>query len=311
MNYRKIILFLLLTFSLSIVSWYVSGLFLAEDSMFLPFLRLMLYSWGPGLAALIVQRGIYGESMKRYGWNRKHFSLRWIGLAIGLPIGVIVGSLGLVYLLGNMMHLPGFGEVVLSDPSASIGIFYWVNALGIPGFSYTGLPPEIGSILALLLLLSTVGGLTVSLAWLSGQELGWRGFMLVETRSLGFLGSNLVIGGLIGLWLFPLMLFQQADMLALSPVDLFWELLSTIGFAIAIAFPAAWLAIRTRSIYASASLLGVFHNLAPLALFFTYDQHPLLGSPEGLAGMFVLLLVTFLILRFDRRMTTGYDEWVF
>lgn len=306
MNYQKITLFLLLAFTLSVLGWYVPGWLMEGDSLFLPFLRLMAYSWGPGLAALAVQRGLYGQSMRGYGWNRKYFSLRWIGSAVALPFAVIGGTLGLVYLLGNLLHLPGFGEIVLGQNWPM-----WVpHPYPFLGNETLALPPEIGSLLAVLVLVSTIGGATVSLAWLSGQELGWRGFMLVETRSLGFLGSNLVIGGLWGLWLFPLFLFQQQPEL-ISLGDLFWNLLRVEGYAIALAFPLAWLTIRSRSIYASATFYGVFANLAPMALFFTYDLDPRLGSPEGLAGMFVLLLLTFLIIRFDRGMTERYDEWVF
>jgi len=309
MDYRKITLFLLLAFTLSILGWYLPGWFLEADNLFLPNLRVALYSWGPALAALIVHRQLYQGSMRRYGWNRKHFSLRWIALAMAMPVLVILGSLGLVYLLGEWLHLPGFGEIVLGAGGQGNGTLTSLYLSTIPDLIALGLPPEIGSVLLIIALVSIVGGATVSLIWLSGQELGWRGFMLVETRSLGFLGSNLIIGALWGLWLFPLFLFQQPDLLSLD--ELAWHFLATIGFGIAAAFPAAWLAIRSRSIYASATFLGVFNNLAPLALFFTYDGHPLIASPQGLAGMLVLMLITFLIIRFDKGMTEGYDKWVF
>lgn len=309
MDYQKITLFLLFALSLSILGWYVPGWLIDADSLFLPTLRTALYSWGPALAALIVHRQMYQGSMRRYGWNRKHFSLRWIALAIAMPILVILGSLGVIFLLGEWLHLPGFGEIVLGVGGQGSGTLSSPYLLFIPDLLALGLPPEIGSILLLLTLFSIAGGATVSLIWLSGQELGWRGFMLVETRSLGFLGSNLVIGGLWGLWLFPLFLFQQSDLLGFEALA--WNLLATIGFGVAAAFPAAWLTIRSRSIYASATFLGVFNNLAPIALFFTYDGNPLIASPQGLAGMLVLLLITFLIVRFDKGMTDNYDKWVF
>ena len=309
MDYRKITLFLLFAFSLSILGWYVPGWLLDADSLFLPTLRIALYSWGPALAALIVHRQMYQGSMRRYGWNRKHFSLRWIALAIAMPILVILGSLGVIYLLGEWLHLPGFGEIVLGAGGPGNGSLDSPYLPLIPDLLALGLPPEIGSILLILTVVSIVGGATVSLIWLSGQELGWRGFMLVETRSLGFLGSNLVIGGIWGLWLFPLFLFQRSDLLSLD--ELAWNCLATIGFGIAAAFPAAWLTIRSRSIYASATFLGVFNNLAPIALFFTYDGNPLIASPQGLSGMLMLLLITFLIIRFDKGMTENYDKWVF
>ncbi|MEM9985155.1 MAG: hypothetical protein AAF804_08680, partial [Bacteroidota bacterium] len=117
------------------------------------------------------------------------------------------------------------------------------------------------------------------------------------------------IGGIYGLWQLPLIFFSQPQ--AFAGVDWMFAMLAILGFSIAISFPAAWLTIRSRSIYASATFLGVMGNLAPLSFFFTYNVHPLIGSTTGFAGMLTLLVITFLIIRFDHLMGEDYDKWVF
>ena len=87
--------------------------------------------------------------------------------------------------------------------------------------------------------------------------------------------------------------------------------MAVIGFSVATSFVASWLAIRSRSIYASATFLGVLGNVAGFSFFFTYDVNPYIGSVTGFAGMLVLLIITFLIIRFDKGMTDGYDKWVY
>ncbi len=310
MDHRKILLFLALAFSLSLLGLYLPNLFLEGEGLFRPFLQLILYSWGPAFATLVVQRLIYRQSMAGYGWNRKHFSLRWIAIAAGLPLVLVLGTLGTIVLLGNVAGLPGFGEVILAKVSHADWLGSHVNGQSIwPWFNYPMMPSQLWSLIALILTLGIVGGATFNLMYLTGQEVGFRGFLLRETRSLGFLGSNLVIGGIYGLWQLPLMLFYQPALMSFSGV--FWALMATVGFSIAVSFPAAWLTIRSRSIYASATFLGVVSNIAPLTFAFTYGVNPLLGSAQGFVGMLVLLGITFVILRYDRRMVESYDSWVF
>lgn len=317
MDFKKISLFLGLSIGLSIIGQWLPTVFLEEGNMILPFLRMVLYSWGPAFAVMIIKKLIYRESLSGLGWNRRYFSLRWIGIALAMPILIVAATLGTVFLLGNLMHLPGFGEVILNaaGTSHSLATAYLAdpNIVGLSGIwqwmSLPMMPPEIGTLLALILAVGIIGGATFSLIFLVGQELGFRGFLLKETRSMGFLGSNLVIGGIFGLWQMPQLFMLQPSLMA-DP-GLFWYLLATMGFAIAVSFPAAWLAIRTRSVYASATFLGVLTNIAPVSFFFTYNVNPLLGGIEGFAGMMVLLAITFCLIRWDKLMGDDYDKWVF
>lgn len=309
MNTKKVLWFLILALILGWLSLWLPTLFIADQDVLRPMVQLLGYVWSPAFAVLIIQRLIFKESMARYGWNRKHFSLRWIGLTMLLPIALSLGTLGVVLVLGNLFHLPGFGEVILSSHSnfeffcINPAINYFWNYFGI------AMPGEIFGLLMTLLVVGLIAGTTFGLLLTTGQEVGWRGFMLAETRKLGFVGANFVIGGLWGLWQIPLALYMDGN--AYLDAGIFYEFLALIGYSIAVSFPLSWLAVKTRSIYAPATFNAVLNNVGGLSLFFLYGGDPLMASPTGLAGMILLLLITFLILRFDKKFVEDYPHHFF
>jgi CAAX prenyl protease-like protein len=94
-----------------------------------------------------------------------------------------------------------------------------------------------------------VFGSLQSLLSATGEELGWRGFLVPTlARSLSFGGTALLSGAIWAAWHVPLILF--ADYNAGTPA---W--FSVPCFAImvvAIAVPMAWLRLRTASVWPAA-----------------------------------------------------------
>ena len=319
MNYSKILLFLGLSFGLSILSLFLPGMILEDGSFFEPLLKLLMYCWAPAAAAIITQKYIYKGSMARYGWNRKRFSFSWMALTLILPVGIVFGTVLTVFLLGNVLRLPGFGEVIMGMGDSAIlfansfstemaaigGILGEVFNHSAPPFVIQ-MPQEVWMLFFLILIAGIIGGTTINLLFNVGEEVGWRGFMLAETKSLGFMGSNFIIGGLWGLWYIPL-LFDLSSVNS----EMMGELGALMGYSVSLAYVMAYLSIKTRSIYASATFHGVLNNIAILSMFFIWGENPLFGSIKGLAGMFVFLFLTFLIIRFDKTFIEKYKEWAY
>lgn len=316
MNYPKIFLFLLLSLVLSWLGLYIPGFLLEEGSIVEPLLQLFMYSWGPAAAVIILQKFVYQESFAKYGWNRKHYSFKWILATLFLPVAVIAGTVGSVFLLGNLMHLPGFGEVIMGDPAFTKELYFLKNTLlsedlatwfsaSIGDFGYeVFMPQEYWIFVLLILVIGMIAGATFNLVFNVGEEMGWRGFMVVETMPLGFLGSNLIIGGLWGLWNVPLVLHLVPDI----SIDVIWGIVALIGYSIAISFPMAYLSLKSRSIYASATFYGVMNNIGLISFFFIWNENPLFGSVKGLAGMLVFMAITYLIIRYDPKFVEEYKE---
>ncbi|MDX2249047.1 MAG: hypothetical protein SF052_19825 [Bacteroidia bacterium] len=302
MNYLKIALYLLLSTGLSWAGLVVADLFSDPDSLLSPVFSLLAYSWGPSLAVLILQKLVYRESMARYGWNRKHYSLRWILTTLFLPVGVVIGSIAVVFFLGNLMNIPGFGRVAPGNPEFGQMLFDKFSPWMGETLLHIYMPTEMIYLFIALVALGIIAGATFNLLFNVGEEVGWRGFMLIETRSLGFLGSNLILGGFWGLWSMPYFLYHYPD----PSADLLWFLFANVGYCIALSFPLAYFALKARSIYASATFTGIINNLAILSAMFVVDSNPLLGSAKGLAGMLVFLVITFFIIRYDEKFVEEY-----
>ena len=318
MNYTKIAIFILLTFGLSWIGLYIPGLFLEPESLGNVILQLLFYSWGPAAATLLTQKFVFKESMARYGWNRKRYSFSWILITMIAPILILLGTLGTVFLMGNVFHIPGFGQVILGQEVSNglISNFTVLSAFQhnlldtefiqylLNAWNHVQIPPEIWTIMGIVLVIGIIAGASFNLLFNVGEEVGWRGFMVAETRQLGFLGSNLIIGGLYGLWQIPLVLHFIPEL----STEVFWVGLTTMGFAISVSFPMAYISLKTRSIYASATFIGVLNNISSLSLFFIVQGNIYLSSVKGFAGMMFLMFLTFLIIRFDEKFVRNYQD---
>ncbi|MDP5170281.1 MAG: hypothetical protein NWR72_08540 [Bacteroidia bacterium] len=288
---------------LLIPEWFLSG------SDFTPFLQIFLFGWGPAAAAVVMKKWVYSSSIKGLGWNRKYYDFRWITLTIFGPLAVMAATLGVVFLLGNVLNLPGFGRIEIGSAGSTD---LHVIALN-DSFSFILAPimsafdanfwTTFGILLGLLLLI----GATVGLLLQMGSEMGFRGYLLRELQPLGFLGSNTLLGLLVGGW-------QCLMLLHFLPgwsVDYLPVFLSILGYNLALAFPLAWLSLKTRSVYASATFSSVLSQVSALSMLFYWNSNPLLAGVNGMAGMIVLMIITGLILRFDKAFVDRYEHLVY
>ncbi|MDW3650425.1 MAG: CPBP family glutamic-type intramembrane protease [Bacteroidia bacterium] len=317
MNYTKIFQYLLLAFGLSFLGVLIPSFFMDPEGMETLMLQVFLYSWGPAAAAYIVQKYIYKGSFARYGYNRKRFNFSWIFKSILAPLGVVIGTLVIVFMMGNLMGLPGFGQVVLGNEANysedSFVLFSMFNHGVLAPQSVEAvfgllngimLPEEVWTLLIIVLLVGIVAGASFNLFFNVGEEIGWRGFMVTETKSLGFLGSNLVTGVLYGLWQLPMLLFFIPEW----DTEVMWLAWTTVGFAISISFPLAYFSLKTRSVYAPATFVGVLNNVSVIPMFFLIGGNMYLSSVKGLAGMIVLMAFTYFILRYDKKFIEDYQD---
>lgn len=273
---------------------------MAEDSMFGPMLQLLLYSWGPAIAVLFLVNMMYGGDLASLGLSRKKMTFKWLFSAMLAPIGFVIAMIGLVFILGNLFHIPGFGLVVFSESSlGTVPVLNLVQSFGDIG---SMMPQEMWMMAGLVLVLGTIWGATISLLFNLSEELGFRGFLLRELQDMGFIGSNFVIGALQGIWFLPLLIVSVPDIFGAN----IWYIPATIGYSVALAFPAAYLSLKGKSIYTSAIFIGVLNIIGQLTYFFIWGEEVLLASPRGLTGMLILLAATYMILRWDKDFVDNY-----
>jgi membrane protease YdiL (CAAX protease family) len=180
--------------------------------------------WSPGTSALIT-RLIFQHNLRGEGWGWRRSTTRYAALAYVLPLGYALVAYG----------------------------FVWVTHLG-------GLDLSLfrSSIVAFL----TLGFLTNLLA-ATGEELGWRGFLvptLAKTMSFGRV--SVISGAIWAAWHVPLIIF--ADYNGGTPA--WYSVMCFAVMVVALGFPFAWLRLRSGSVW-PAAILHASHNLFIQAFF--------------------------------------------
>jgi uncharacterized protein len=300
---RKLTLFLLINFG---ICWLAAGIFYLLDlsltDLFGTAFIAVFCMWAPAAAVLIVQKGIYRQSLAVYGWQFK--GLRWQGFlgAFLLPPLMVLLAFGFVWLLGNGAEWPGFGRLTFTAEGVFANLKAQVEAAG------QALPLTALSLPPLVLLLAIFGsgmlaGATINGFFGFGEELGWRGLMLVETQALGFWRSNALIGLVWGFWHAPIILMGHN-----YPGYPWAGIGMMMLFCLMAAYPLAYVSFKSRSILAPSIFHGNVNAIAGGAMLFITDANPLGGAMVGTVSVLALGVITLGIVLFDRDFVKQYQQ---
>jgi uncharacterized protein len=244
-----LITFLVLTFGLSTIFY---SLIIAAGSLGAHGgLYVFALMWSPGVSALTT-RLVFQHNVRGEGWRwGGRNGTRWAALAYVLPLGYATIAYALVW-------LTKLGGVDLSRFKT-----------GIPTF----------------LVLGTV----TSLLSATGEELGWRGFLVPAlAQRFSFARVAIISGAIWAVWHMPLIIF--ADYNGGTPT--WYSVLCFAVMVVALGFPFAWLRLRSGSVW-PAAILHASHNLFIQGFFdrVTVDTGPTkwltseFGAAVALAGV--------------------------
>jgi membrane protease YdiL (CAAX protease family) len=189
------------------------------------------------------------RSSARGGWRPG--AVRWLGMAAVLPLVYGLVSYGLVW-------SSPFGDVDLGRFQSSVVAFLILGSLQ-------------------------------NLVSATGEEIGWRGFLVpMLARTMSFGQTALVSGGIWAAWHVPLIVL--ADYNAGTPA---WFAVPcfVIG-AVSVSFPLAWLRLRSGSVW-PAVFLHAAHNLFVQGFFdaVTVDTGPTRWLTGEFGAVFAAALV--------------------
>ena len=171
----------------------------------------------------LVTRLMFQRNVRGEGWLPG--SPRWLALAYLLPIVYATAAYGTVW-------LTGLGAVDLSRFRTPVTTFL-------------------------------VAGSLQGLLAATGEELGWRGFLVPELARTMSLGRTALVSGAIwALWHMPLIIFANYN----AGTSTWYALLCFAIMVIAMSFPMAWLRLRSGSVW-PAAILHASHNLFVQAFF--------------------------------------------
>src|SRR5438552_1151050 len=299
---KKVLQFILLTF---LISWSVAGVayLLHINYGSIPSLLIIAvcYMPAPAYATVILQKLVYHGSLKPYGFMLKNLTLRWLLVTtVGFAWFIVLGTFVVIGILGNIFGVALFGRIDFSEAAVlhQVTIFTHGAFGDIP--QHSPIPPV--AIFLLSLLQGVIAGFTISLPFTLGEELGWRGLLLRETQTSGFLRSNLFIGVVWGLWHAPI-IAQGHNYPGHPLAGIFMMTL----FTTSLSFPMAYCRFKSRTILGPSALHGMINPLGVLTALFVVGANPLVGFVAGIAGIALILLLTVAIYFFDKKFIRDYQ----
>jgi membrane protease YdiL (CAAX protease family) len=180
----------------------------------------------------LITRLIFQHDIRGEGWGPG--APRWLALAYLLPVAYATVAYGAVWMLG-------LGGVDLSRFTTGTVTF---------------------------LVLGTIQSLISA----TGEELGWRGFLVPKLAKTMSFGRLAVLSGAIwAVWHFPLIIFADYN----SGTATWYSLLCFAVMVVALAVILAWLRLRSGSVW-PAAILHASHNLFVQGFFdhVTVDTGP-------------------------------------
>lgn len=266
---QRLLLFLGITFFLT---WSLEFGLMAAGGLSTSFaiLALSLVMLIPAIS-VIITRLITKEGFKDLGLkphfrgNIRYYLMAWFGPSLLILLGAII----------YFLIFPANFDPTLSH---MVDIFQ-ANGGDLQGSGFTTyivLQFAIGILLAPVLNIVTT----------SGEEMGWRGYLLPKLQEHVSLPNAVLISGAIwGIWHAPIIAMGHNYGLgyAFFPVG---GILAMIIFCVVVGSFFSFLAVRTKSFLPAAIAHGSLNGFAAISLIFTKgDTSPFIGPlPVGLIG---------------------------
>ncbi|MDX9749280.1 MAG: CPBP family intramembrane glutamic endopeptidase [Paludibacter sp.] len=147
----------------------------------------------------------------------------------------------------------------------------------------------------LILLMGLVAGITVNGLAAYGEELGWRGFLLYQFRTMNFMKASLLIGSIWGIWHAPLILmghnYPQHPQIGVLMMTVLCILLTPL---------LLYFTIKSKSVIAAAIAHGTMNATATISIIPITGGNDLLVGMPGLAGMIAVMILTIGLFIYDR-----------
>ncbi|NTU71880.1 MAG: CPBP family intramembrane metalloprotease [Coriobacteriia bacterium] len=245
-----------------------------------------LYMPAPLIAGLVVEAvAKRGFLVSKVFVQFKPRIVRVVLVGLGWWAFLMIGVIGVGFLLGNVARIPGMGVLPTDQASFLAGLKLLLPA----GYELTPdmlaqMPPW-WIIYVQVAVAGIVAGFTINALFAFGEEYGWRGVLQDLLAPLGEFKANVLIGLMWGVWHAPIIVMIGYN----YPGQ---PLLGSITMTLVLV-PFAFVEYQSRRL--TGSLLGpaVVHGMynASAGIFlFAVGRNALLGFPLG-AAAFVMFAI--------------------
>jgi uncharacterized protein len=302
MNWKKINLYILLSFG---ISWTMALIMKLAHVDYGSTLSLIiiggLYMPGPAIATFIIQRFIYKEGFKEYGWTFDKKNYKWFLYTPIIFIVLILLTFATIGILGNTHLIPQFGQLDFSQDNFNVQFRELVSSkIDIGELKLPSIPAWLFFVISIVQ--GVIAGSIINLPFMFGEEFGWRGLMLRETQSLGFIRSSIFIGITWGLWHLPIILMGHN-----YPSHPYLGIVMMCMMTTGLAPIFAYVRLKTKSIVGACMLHGMINATGILFSLYVANSNELYSSIAGWAGVTAALILATCIYLFDREFVTDYS----
>lgn len=259
-----------------------------------------LYMPAPALATFVIQKYIYKEGFKKYGWTFDRKAIKWILFTPLLFLALTLLTFTIIALLGNSHLIPQFGELDFTQENFDLRLRELASGkIDLDTVEFPHIPPLLGFFA--MLGQAIIAGSTLSLPFMFGEEFGWRGLMFRETLKMGFLKASGFIGLVWGIWHFPVILMGHN-----YPHHPYLGILMMCLFTITISPIFTYVRIKTKSILGSCMLHGMINATGAMYALYIANGNELYSSIAGWAGIIAGIVLTVCIFLLDKTFVTEY-----
>lgn len=223
---KRVLTFLALTFLLSIIPYIriIADKTLEGNELFIFFLM-----WSPGIAAIATKQ-FYDKSQRGLGWRIGPF--KYIVISYLIPL------------------------------VACLIVYPMVWFLKIGGVELLRIGGTYSEALIKLFIFATVG-IVGSLITATGEEIGWRGFLVPELfKNYSFTQTSLMIGIIWSIYHLPIVIFSDYN----NGISILSSIVFFTTSIISISFITTWLRLKSGSLWTGA-VLHASHNLFIQSIF--------------------------------------------
>jgi len=285
MNNNKINIFIGLVFLISYVTALIIWLTGISKNYILFTLSGVIYMFIPTLCVLLVKKFIYKENiiselLVSFKLN-KWFLIAWLIMPLTalLTMAISLTFPGVEYSPDMSGMFERYGHLLNPEKIAKMK----------EDMEKFPINPFLLSIIN-----GMFAGITINAIAAFGEELGWRGFLLVEMKKFNFLKLSIIIGFIWGLWHAPLVLmglnYPQHPYIGVLMM-IIWCILLTPIFL--------YITIKSKSVIAASILHGTLNGTAGIAIILVKGGNDLTIGITGLAGFLALILVIFAFFIYD------------
>ncbi|AFA49911.1 putative CAAX amino terminal protease family protein [Acetobacterium woodii DSM 1030] len=228
--------------------------------------------------SVIITRFITKEGFKNFGLkphfkgNIRFYLMAWFGPALLIALGAMV-----YFLIFPSQFDPSMGQ---------IAALYEAQGISMAGGT-------IYTIFISQLVLGIFLAPLINIITTSGEEIGWRGYLLPKLMERYSARVSIIISGIIwGIWHAPIIAMGHNYGLG-YPSAPWGGILAMIVFCLFIGSFFSFLAIRTGSFLPAAMAHGSLNGFAAISVFFTSGTpSPFIGPlPTGIIGGIGLIIV--------------------